>query len=90
MLLTKVTGGVESLYTANLDGTNMKKVTSIPEAEEINEAYLSPDGKTIILKTYYYDGSSSGYYNYSCSIDGRNFKKLENLNGYELVGVGVY
>ena len=68
--------GVQEVWTANLDGTNQKKISiTLPTNLSIGDnVRLTPDGKTIIFEGVDYTNSYSLIY--SCSIDGSNLKKI--------------
>jgi Tol biopolymer transport system component len=65
------------IYTANPDGSNIKKLTTTPGYDA--EATISPNGKKIIF-TSLRDGDLDLY---SMDIDGKNVKRLTNELGYD-------
>ena len=65
------------LYTANADGSNIKRLTNVPGYDA--EATVSPDGKKIIF-TSERDGDLDLY---SMDINGKNVKRLTDVVGYD-------
>ncbi len=65
------------IYTANLDGSNIRRLTSTPGYDA--EATVSPDGKSIVF-TSVRDGDLELY---SMNIDGTNVKRLTHEKGYD-------
>ena len=65
------------IYTANPDGSNIKKLTNTPGYDA--EATISPNGKKIIF-TSLRDGDLDLY---SMDIDGKNVKRLTDELGYD-------
>lgn len=88
-------GSGNELWTANLDGTNQKKIPiTLPTGQEVQEAKLTPDGKKVVFVASYVSGSvaNKGAYIYTCSLDGSNLVKiLDNptLN-FEVYLAGTY
>jgi hypothetical protein len=78
----------DELWTANYDGTNQKKLEiPIPAARRLDNAYLSPDGKLVVLDTYEIPNENISH-TYTCSIDGSNFKEiLSSANQGDVFGV---
>jgi hypothetical protein len=64
------------LWTANIDGSNVKKIPIVlPAGLSIyNASRLSPDGKKVIFEAR--DATGMGSSLYSCAIDGSNLTKL--------------
>ncbi|WP_304065006.1 hypothetical protein [Pedobacter glucosidilyticus] len=73
---------VMKLYTSDYEGKNIKLV-NINVSEDIEEAQLSPDGKTIIFSLH------PSVDIYKCSIDGSNLVKIldHSDTGYHFEGV---
>lgn len=69
--------GDYELYTANADGTDIKRLTNVPGYDA--EATVSPDGKKIVF-TSERDGDLDIY---SMNVDGTNVKRLTNEIGYD-------
>lgn len=66
----------DELWTSNYDGTNQKKLNiAFPSARRLNDAYLSPDGKLIVLDLYEIPNEGVRH-TYTCLIDGSNFKEI--------------
>lgn len=84
------------LWTANLDGSNQKKIPiTLPAGQELQEARLTPDGKKVIFDASYVSGSiaNKGAYVYSCNIDGTNLTKIvdnTSLQTTEFFLLGTY
>ena len=70
------TTSTNEIWTANIDGTNQKKIPiTLPSGVKIlANSKLSPDGKVIIFDVA--DAANEINLIYSCSIDGSNLKKI--------------
>lgn len=85
ILLIKYENLKGSVYTSNIDGTNLKEVI-LPDSYGDIHARITSDGKNIVL-SFSVDKTYTNRKIYICSIDGSNLKELSGLSGYELADV---
>lgn len=81
---------VSSLYTSNLDGSNLKEIPLEAPLDglsmNIREAKFTADGKNIVFEIFINEkvGTTNLYPTkvYTCAINGSNLKELSNLAGH--------
>lgn len=71
---------VWEIYSANIDGKNIRRLTTFPEARIKKGPVWSPDGECILFHADIGDGAQI----FTMSANGENLKQLTQLPGYNV------
>src|SRR5262245_54600279 len=76
LLFTRIHKGLMSLWTVNLDGTDLKPLLTPPPNAVDFDGHFSPDGKLVVFVHDVHQGTDGKLQINRCDADGKNSKVL--------------